>query len=104
MPYKPKVGISRCLLGDAVRYDGKSKPNSMVIEKLSQLFDFVPVCPEVEAGLTIPRPPVQLTGSLTSPQMTGRDDPSIDVTDIILAYCTHKTPTLYHLNGFIEMM
>ena len=68
---KPLVGISQCLLGDAVRYDGQSKANKIVLEKLSDLFEFIPICPEVEAGLGIPRPPIQLTGSIEQPKLTG---------------------------------
>jgi uncharacterized protein YbbK (DUF523 family) len=98
---KPLVGISRCLLGDAVRYDGQSKANHLIIEKLTQIFEFVPVCPEVEAGLSIPRPPVRLTGSIENPRITGRDDPSIDVTDILQQYCRTKPAELKHLAGFI---
>ena len=98
---KPLVGVSRCLLGDAVRYDGKSKANKIVLEKLGQLFELVAVCPEVEAGLSIPRPPVQLTGSIENPKLTGRDNPSIDITDIMQRYCDTKPAELKHLSGFI---
>lgn len=98
---RPRVGISRCLLGDAVRYDGESKADTIVLESLSELFEFVPVCPEVEAGLGVPRPPVRLTGSIENPRLTGRDDPAIDVTDIILSYCQHKPADLEQLSGFI---
>ena len=97
----PLVGVSRCLLGDAVRYDGRSKINHVVIEKLSKLFTLVPVCPEVEAGLAIPRPPVQLTGNIENPRLTGRDDPSIDVTGIMQRYCQTRPFELQHLKGFI---
>jgi uncharacterized protein YbbK (DUF523 family) len=98
---KPLVGISRCLLGDAVRYDGESKANAIVLEKLGQLFEFVPVCPEVEAGLGVPRPPVRLTASIENPKITGRDDPAIDVTEIMASYCQHKPAELDQLSGFI---
>jgi len=98
---KPLVGVSQCLLGDAVRYDGKSKSNRIVLEELSKLFDFLPVCPEVEAGLSIPRPPVQLTGSIENPLLIGRDDPSINVTDIMQRYCNIKPNELTELKGFI---
>lgn len=101
MNNKPKVGISQCLLGDAVRYDGKAKPNPVVLEKLSQLFEFVAVCPEVEAGLPVPRPPVQLSGNIISPRLTGRDDPDIDVTDVMQNYCMQKPGSLIALCGFI---
>jgi uncharacterized protein YbbK (DUF523 family) len=98
---KPKVGVSQWLLGDTVRYDGKAKPHSLVIEKLSKIFELTAVCPEVEAGLGVPRPPVQLTGSINSPRLTGRDDDSIDITETMREYCLQKTPTLNDLKGFI---
>lgn len=98
---KPLVGISQCLLGDAVRYDGQSKANTIVLEKLDEIFELLPVCPEVEAGLSIPRPPVQLTGSIENPKLTGRDNPAIDVTDIMYSYCQRKPAELKHLAGFI---
>ncbi|MDT8282845.1 MAG: DUF523 domain-containing protein [Gammaproteobacteria bacterium] len=98
---KPLVGISQCLLGDAVRYDGRAKTNKIVLEQLSLLFDLVPVCPEVEVGLPIPRPPVQLSGSIENPRLIGRDDPLIDVTDILQRYCDIKPAELKYLSGFI---
>ena len=98
---KPLVGVSQCLLGDAVRYDGRSKANQLIIEQLTPVFNLVAVCPEVEAGLPIPRPPVQLTGSIHNPKLTGRDDPTIDVTDIMQRYCETKPAELRHLAGFI---
>ena len=98
---KPLVGVSQCLLGDAVRYDGQSKANQIVLEQLSQLFELIPVCPEVEAGLSIPRQPVQLTGSIKNPKLTGRDDHSIDITNIMQQYCNTKPAELKFLSGFI---
>ncbi len=98
---KPLVGVSQCLLGDAVRYDGKSNANQIILEQLSPLFELVPVCPEVEAGLSVPRPPVRLTGSIENPKLTGRDDSSIDITDIMQQYCNTKPAELKHLAGFI---
>ena len=96
-----KVGVSQCLLGDAVRYDGQSKPCALVIEQLSKQFELIPICPEVEAGLAIPRPPVQLTGSIKAPRLIGRDNPDIDITDLMRDYCEKKIPSLNELNGFI---
>lgn len=97
---RPRIGVSRCLLGDAVRYDGDSRPSSAV-DELGDGFELVPVCPEVEAGLGIPRPPVQLTGEIDQPRMTGRDDVTIDVTDVISEYCHNKLDELAALQGFI---
>ena len=100
-PAKPRIGISRCLLGDAVRYDGQSKANRIILGELVLLFEFIPVCPEVEAGLSIPRPPVQLSGSIKQPRLLGRDDPSIDITEQMSDYCQTKPGELDKLAGFI---
>ena len=101
MNKKPVIGVSRCLLGDAVRYDGDSKANTIVIERLGNLFELLPVCPEVEAGLAVPRPPVQLTGSIDHPRMTGRDDPGLDVTELMQSYCNSRPAELNQLSGFV---
>ena len=101
MHEKPLVGVSRCLLGHKVRYDGDSKASAIVIEQLAVLFECVPVCPEVEAGLPIPRPPVQLTGSIDDPRMTGRDDPALDITVLMQDYCSTRIAGLGHLCGFV---
>lgn len=98
---RAKVGVSRCLLGDRVRYDGESKPHRIVIEQLAVLFELVPVCPEVEAGLPTPRPPVQLSASIEHPRVTGRDDASLDVTELLQQYCQQRLPELDDLDGFI---
>lgn len=97
---KFKVGVSQCLLGDAVRYDGQSKPCSAVT-KLAENFELVAICPEVEAGLSVPRPPVQLSGDTNNPHLTGRDNPNLDITDLMRIYCEKKIPQLKQLSGFI---
>lgn len=56
-----KVGISACLLGLKYRYDGSSKFAKELVEQLRGEVDFIPVCPEMEAGLGVPREPVRLT-------------------------------------------
>ena len=101
MREKPLLGVSRCLLGHAVRDDGESKTHSVVTDQLGQLFELVPVCPEVEAGLSIPRSPVQLSGSIDDPSITGRDDPELDVTEVMLAYCNSRPAELKQLCGFV---
>ena len=57
---RPVVIVSACLLGQPVRYDGGDKSNTLVRKLLGERFDIFPLCPEAEAGLGIPRPPVQL--------------------------------------------
>lgn len=101
MHKKPLLAVSRCLLGHAVRYDGDSKPNAIVIERLGALFELLPICPEVEAGLSVPRRPVQLTGSLDHPRMTGRDEPGLDVSELMQAYCQTRPAQLDCIRGFV---
>jgi uncharacterized protein YbbK (DUF523 family) len=57
---RPRVGISRCLLGDGVRYDGGHKRDALIAATLGPLVEWVPVCPEVEAGMGTPREAIQL--------------------------------------------
>lgn len=60
---RPRVGISRCLLGDAVRYDGGHKLDTVLIEVLGRHVEWVPVCPEVEVGMGTPREPIELVAA-----------------------------------------
>jgi uncharacterized protein YbbK (DUF523 family) len=60
---RPRVGVSRCLLGDEVRYDGGHKRDTVLISTLGSLVEWVPVCPEVEAGMGTPREPIDLVAS-----------------------------------------
>lgn len=77
---KIKIGISSCLLGNKVRFDGGHKRDRYITDILSQYFDFVPVCPEVECGLPIPRESMRLVGTADAPRLvTGKT--GIDHTD-----------------------
>jgi uncharacterized protein YbbK (DUF523 family) len=60
---RPRVGISRCLVGDEVRYDGTHRLDETVIALLGPYVEWVPVCPEVEIGMGTPREPIQLVAS-----------------------------------------
>ena len=59
---QPRVGISQCLLGDEVRYDGGHKRDVFLTDVLAPFVEWVPVCPEVEAGLGTPREAMHLAG------------------------------------------
>ena len=66
---KIKLGISTCLLGENVRYDGGHKLDRFLTETLGQYVEYVPVCPEVECGLPIPREALRLVGRPDSPRL-----------------------------------
>lgn len=59
---KIKMGISRCLLGENVRYDGGHQHDRYLTDTLGNYFEYIPVCPEVEYGLPIPREALRLVG------------------------------------------
>lgn len=63
------LGVSTCILGENVRYDGGHKRDRFIIETLGQFVEFVPVCPEVECGLGIPRESMHLEGDPESPRL-----------------------------------
>lgn len=57
---RPVIGISGCLLGLCVRYDGGCKPSTELVERLQRHFKLVPVCPEHDSGMPVPREPMDL--------------------------------------------
>lgn len=67
-----RVGISTCLLGEKVRFDGGHKRDAYLVETLGRYFEWVPVCPEVEMGLGTPRETLRLVGSPGSPRLVFR--------------------------------
>ena len=64
-----RIGISRCLLGHEVRYDGGHKRDTFLTEVLDRCVEWVPVCPEVEAGLGTPREAMRLVGDADRPRL-----------------------------------
>jgi uncharacterized protein YbgA (DUF1722 family)/uncharacterized protein YbbK (DUF523 family) len=64
---KIKIGISACLLGEKVRYDGGHKLDHYITKTLGRYFEWLPVCPEVESGLPVPREAMHLQGDHLSP-------------------------------------
>jgi uncharacterized protein YbbK (DUF523 family) len=66
---KIKLGISSCLLGNPVRYDGGHKLDHFLSETLGHYVEWVPVCPEVESGLPVPREAMHLVGDPEAPRL-----------------------------------
>ncbi|MFP4084819.1 MAG: YbgA family protein [Desulfonatronovibrio sp.] len=64
-----KIGISTCLLGENVRYDGGHKLNRYLRDELGKYVNYIPVCPETESGLPVPREAMRLVGDPENPRL-----------------------------------
>ncbi|MCP4956943.1 MAG: DUF1722 domain-containing protein, partial [Photobacterium aquimaris] len=95
------VGISACVLGQKVRFDGGHKRNRFADEELSEHFDFKPVCPEVGIGMTIPRPVIRLLDNTIDVRLVDSKDNSIDYTDKMIAFTDNQLPSFENLRGYI---
>ncbi|MBX5481457.1 MAG: DUF1722 domain-containing protein [Myxococcaceae bacterium] len=95
-----RLGVSACLLGRAVRYDGGHRRNDFIADTLGGWVDFVEVCPEVELGLGVPRPTLHLAGTPSSPRMvvtaTGED-----LSDRMRRFSSRRVRGLEDLDGYI---
>jgi uncharacterized protein YbgA (DUF1722 family)/uncharacterized protein YbbK (DUF523 family) len=102
MPNSIAVGVSSCLLGEPVRYDGGHKHDHYLTDTLGRFFRFVPVCPEVGCGLPVPREAMRLEGDPAAPRLvTNRT--GVDLTERMLEYCRFTVQELEKedLCGFI---
>jgi uncharacterized protein YbgA (DUF1722 family)/uncharacterized protein YbbK (DUF523 family) len=68
---KLRLGVSACLLGSKVRYDGQHKRDPFLVDVLGAFVEWVPVCPEQELGLGVPREPIRLVGDPAAPRLVG---------------------------------
>jgi len=102
MPILPRIGISQCLLGENVRYDGGHKRDSVLIETLGRHVEWIPVCPEVEVGLGTPREPMRLVGDRQAPRLVTITT-GIDRTDAMNRFARQRVRELEALNlsGFV---
>jgi uncharacterized protein YbgA (DUF1722 family)/uncharacterized protein YbbK (DUF523 family) len=67
-----RLGISSCLLGENVRFDGGHKRDTLITDGLGAFFEWVPVCPEMELGLGTPRESLRLVGSADTPRLVAQ--------------------------------
>jgi uncharacterized protein YbgA (DUF1722 family)/uncharacterized protein YbbK (DUF523 family) len=97
-----RIGISSCLLGNQVRFDGGHKHDRYITQTLGQFFDFVPVCPEVECGLPVPREAMRLLGDPEAPRLVTVKS-GIDHTKTMLSWAKKRVIALENegLCGFI---
>jgi uncharacterized protein YbgA (DUF1722 family)/uncharacterized protein YbbK (DUF523 family) len=96
------IGVSSCLLGEHVRYDGGHKLDRYITDTLGRFFRFVPVCPEVGCGMPVPREAMHLEGDPAAPRLVTINS-GIDKTEQMLAFCRQKVRELERedLCGFI---
>jgi uncharacterized protein YbgA (DUF1722 family)/uncharacterized protein YbbK (DUF523 family) len=97
----PRIGVSACLLGHQVRYDGGHKRNLYLLDELGKQVEYVPVCPETAIGLGIPRPTIRLVGDPENPRVLGVADASVDVTRRLREYAESQIPSFNDLSGFV---
>lgn len=99
------MGISSCLLGEEVRYDGGHKRDAYINGTLAHYFDFVPVCPEVAIGLGTPRQPIRLVRekgeSAREARVLGVRDPDLDVTAELAEHGRAQAAELTGIHGYI---
>ena len=97
-----RVGISSCLLGEEVRYDGGHQKDAYITGVLARHFTWVPVCPELEVGMGVPREPIRLVGDAASPRLLGVTS-GTDHTDRMGAFARRRVEELRRreLSGYI---
>lgn len=100
---KIPVGVSQCLLGDKVRYDGGHKFNRFLAQTLEEFFEFHPVCPEVAIGLGVPRKPIRLVIHGTETRVLGIENPEMDVTDALIAHAETISREMPEICGYVFM-
>ncbi len=99
---KPRIGISACLIGEHVRYDGGHAYDAVLTEPLSRYVDWVSVCPEAEAGLGTPREPMHLHGQPASPRLL-TNETRFDHTQTLTQYTEQRlnAPEIQELCGYV---
>jgi uncharacterized protein YbgA (DUF1722 family)/uncharacterized protein YbbK (DUF523 family) len=98
---KIPIGISSCLLGQNVRFDGGHKRDSYITGTLSEYFEFHPFCPEVEIGMGTPRPAIHLVRIDGAIRSVGIKDPELDVTERLRNRAEHQKELHAELCGYI---
>lgn len=96
-----KIGVSACLLGDPVRYDGGHKRSQTLLHHLASRYELLPICPEVAAGLGVPRPPVQLVLRNGEIRALGVEDERLDVTRPLIEYGRRMVAEELRLCGYV---
>lgn len=100
---KIPVGVSQCLLGERVRYDGNHKYSALVTEVLGTYLEFRPFCPEVALGLGVPRKPIRLVASGEQTRVLGTEAPFQDLTEALWEKADEAMAQMADICGYIFM-
>ena len=82
----PNIAVSACLLGEPVRYDGKHKYHALLAKELKKVCQLIPVCPEMGAGLGVPREKIQLVQVGSIIKLRQCNDSQQDITDELIQF------------------
>lgn len=100
---KLTLGVSSCLLGDEVRFNGGHKHHRWLTQTFGQYADFVPYCPEVAIGMGIPRNPIRLISTDRGTRAVDSDNLTDDYTEQLQHYAESIVPELDALDGYVVM-
>lgn len=100
---RPRVGISQCLLGDPVRYDGRDKRSAWCTEQLSRIVDLIAFCPEVGSGLGVPRAPIHWITTENGNRLVDAETQQLDFTEQLSRYYDDHRHPLAQLSGYVLM-
>ncbi len=97
-----RIGVSSCLLGTRVRYDGGHKRDEFLTGTLAPFVEWVPICPELELGLGVPREPIRLVGRAEAPRLVAERS-GTDHTDAMRSYAERRVARLVDedLSGYV---
>ncbi len=103
VPSKINIGLSACLAGHEVRYNGGHTQSRLCLDILSQHFTYKTFCPEVAAGFSTPRPTMRLTGNPNKPKLSFTTDDPVDLTNQLTDGFKDKLAQFESLDGYILM-
>jgi uncharacterized protein YbbK (DUF523 family) len=99
---RPRIGVSACLLGERVRYDGGDKRDAWLVDVLGPRVEWVPVCPEVEAGFGTPREPMNLGRGVNGRLALITDRVRADLTTAMTEFSARRVDALAgRLDGYV---
>ncbi len=98
---KLTLGISSCLIGEEVRFNGGHKREAYITDTLASFVDFIPVCPEVAIGMSVPRPALHLIGESENPQLVYANDHAQNFTTAMQDYSKQQVKQFPQICGYI---